>query len=146
MFEFVSIYDLIYLESLLNAPPRGILIQLFSVSTAIPRFFLFFFFNFYCYSITVVCLSPHPSTPPQFHVFQPASSNIEYPPLCFPKPLIITVTWSHRCRGTYCPIFWCTSALSSQPCVSLKAEGCLSHLHVGYSSTVLRSLWSLLSD
>ena len=24
-----------------------------------------FFFNFYCYSITLVCLSPHPSTPPQ---------------------------------------------------------------------------------
>ena len=27
--------------------------------------FIYLVFNFYCYSITVICLSPHPSTPPQ---------------------------------------------------------------------------------
>ena len=29
--------------------------------------YIYFFKNFYCYSVTVVCLSPHPSTPPQLN-------------------------------------------------------------------------------
>ena len=34
-----------------------------------PLFISFFFLNFYCYSITVVCLFSHPSTPPHVHLF-----------------------------------------------------------------------------